>query len=198
MNPEFVAASYVHTVPEKLTEYFVEPWTDFGIVLILIIMFANIYMFRKLRKIKRRDYIEIVNLFTIGIYSVCSIISAILVSRLGPHGKLVADDCDKIYMFFPRTLFTIVAIVNVICFVINIWTKLKKDKEYKKAKERGYFAEETSEKKEKQTEAHNHIDTSSFIDNIKEKFDMDGIKDKVNNITDDIKEIVNSKIKKDE
>ena len=200
MNPEFVAATYIHTVPEKLAEYFIKPFTNIGIILILVIMFANIYMFKKLRKIRRRDYVEVVNLFTIGIYSMFSIISAILVSRLGPHGTLTTDDCDNIYMFIPKTLFLVIAILNIIYFVINIITKLKKDKEYKDAEERGYFAEEKAIEKteEKQSETHNNIDISSFIDNIKEKIDMDSIKDKVNNITEDIKEMVNSKIKKDE
>jgi len=200
MNPEFIAANYVHTVPQKLEEYFIEPFYNISIILILVIMFTNVYMFRKLRKIRKRDYIEVVNLFTLGIYAIFSIISAILVSRLGPHGKLAVDDCDKLYMFIPRMLFIIVAIVNIIYFVINIVTKLKKDKEYKETEERGYFAEEKTreEIEEKHSNQHNHIDASSFIDNIKEKFDMDSIKDKVNNITEDIKEIINSKLNKDE
>lgn len=197
MNPEFIAADYTHTIPEKLNEYFIKPFTDFRIVLVLIIMFANVYMFRKLRKIKKRDYIEIINLFTLGIYTVISIISAVLVSRLGPHGKVAVDLCDAKYMTIPIILFILVAILNTIYFVINIVTKLKKDKEYKEVEERGYFAEEKT-REEKQFEERNHIDVSSFIDNIKDKMDMESIKDKVNNITEDIKEMVNSKIKKDE
>ncbi len=142
MNPQYVAANEVHTIPEKLSEYLIEPFTNFGILICLIIMFANIYMFRKLWKIKRRDYIEVINLFTIGIYIVFSIISAVLVSRLGPHGVLLEDDCDKAYMTFPRALFSIVIAINIIYFVINLVTKLKKDKEYSENVKRGYFAEE--------------------------------------------------------
>ena len=146
MNPQYMSASFVHTVPEKLSEYFIYPFTNIFIIISLVMMFANVYMFRKLRKIKKRDYIEVLNLFTIGIYIVFSIISSVLVSRLGPHGTLMTDDCDRIYMIIPRTLFVFVAIVNVIFFVVNILTKLKKDKEYKETNERGYFAEEkTSE-----------------------------------------------------
>lgn len=191
MNPEFVAANYVHTIPEKLTEYFVSTLSNFFVILILIIMFANIYMFRKLRKIWKKDYIEVINIFTIGIYIMFSILSAILVSRLGPHGTLTVDDCDKVYMFIPKTLFTLVAAVNIIYFVINIITKLKKDNEYKENEERGYFAEKEigEETKERKLNIHNHIDVSSVIDNIK---------DKVSDITEDIKEMVNSKLNKDE
>lgn len=199
MNPQYMAAGFVHTVPEKLSEYFLEPFTDVFVVISLIAMITNIYMFRKLRKIKKRDYIEIINLFTIGIYAVVSIISSVLVSRLGPHGNLYKDDCDYIYMIFPKALFMIVAIINVIYFVINIVTKFKKDKEYKETVERGYFAEErkreeTYEDKEKT----NHINGMSFIDNIKDKIDMDKIKDKISNIAEDAKEMINSKLKKDE
>lgn len=192
MNPEFIAANYVHTIPEKLTEYFIEPFTDFRIVLALIIMFANVYMSRKLRRIKRRDYLEIINLFTVGIYCVCSIISAVLVSRLGPHGKVAVDLCDAKYMTIPIILFIIVSIINVVCFIINIITKLKKDKECAETIERGYFAEE------KTYEEKNHHVNASFLGNIKDKIDIDGVKDKVTSITEDIKEMVNSKIKKDE
>lgn len=200
MNPEFVAANYVHTIPEKLSEYFMEPFTNFIVILILVIMFTNIYMFRKLRKIRKRDYIEVLNICTLGIYAVFAIISSVLVSRLGPHGTLTVDNCDKVYMLIPKTLFSIVAIINVIYFVINIITKLKKDKEYKETEARGYFAEERTSKEteEKEEKYRNSINVTSFIDNIKEKIDVDEIKDKVSNITENIKEIVNSKTKKDE
>lgn len=191
MNPQYISAGFIHTVPGKLMEYFVYPFTNISIIISLVMMFANVYMFRKLRKIKKRDYIEVLNLFTIGIYIVFSIISAVLVARLGPHGTLTLDDCDKGYMFIPKTLFIVVAIVNVIFFIVNILTKLKKDKEYRKTNERGYFAEE---KTSEDIEEHG----GNFIDNIKNKFDVDEIKDKVNNITEDIKNIINSKIKKNE
>ena len=197
MNSQYIAAGFVHTIPNKLGEYFIEPFSNILIILSLIIMFSNIYMFRKLRKIKFRDYIELANIITIGIYIVFAVISAALVSRLGPHGNLYIDDCDLKYMFIPRTLFVIVAIINVICFIINIVTKVKKDKEYRETQERGYFAEERTDE-EKQIQAHNHINVSSFIDNIKEKIDVDGIKDKVNSVTEEIKDMVNIKKDKDE
>lgn len=199
MNPQYMAAGFVHNIPGKLSEYFLNPFTNILVIISLIAMLANVYMFRKLRKIKKRDYIEVINLFTLGIYAVFSIISSVLVSRLGPHGNLYKDDCDYMYMILPRTLFMIVATLNVIYFVINIITKLIKDKEYDETVKRGYFAEDKKrEKANEDKEKANHINRKSFIDNIKDKFDMDEVKDKVNNITEDIKEIINSKLKKDE
>ena len=195
MNPEYIAANLVHTIPEKLSEYFLEPFTNFIVIFCLTMMFANVYMFRKLRNIKARDYMLVINIVTIGIYSVFGIISAVLVSRLEPHGTLTLDDCDKTYMFIPRTLFVIVSVINSIYFIVNLITKLKKDKEYNETVKRGYYAEEnhlrqTEDKENKHT---NHIDMSSFVDNIKEKIDIEGIKDKVNHITEDVKDIINSK-----
>jgi len=197
MNPEYIAAHLVHTIPEKLSEYFLEPFTNFGIIICLIIMFTNIYMFRKLWKIKRRDYMLITNIAAIGTYIVFGIISAVLVSRLGPHGTLTIDDCDKIYMLIPRTFFIIVAVINIIYFIINLVTKLNKDKEYNETLKRGYFAEDNREieTEEKETKNTNHIDISSLVGNIKEKIDIDEIKDKVNNITEDVKDIINKKSK---
>lgn len=197
MNPEYIAANLVHTIPEKLSEYFLEPFTNFAVIICLIIMFANIYMFRKLWNIKRRDYMLVTNIATIGIYIVFGIISAVLVSRLGPHGTLTIDDCDKMYMFIPRTLFTIVTVINIIYFIINLVTKLKKDKEYNETVKRGYFAEDNREleTEEKEKQSTNHIDISSLVGNIKEKIDIDEIKDKVNNITENVKDIINKKSK---
>lgn len=196
MNPQYIAAGFVHTIPNKLGEYFIGPFSNILVILSLIIMFSNIYMFRKLRKIKFRDYIELANVITIGIYIVFAVISAVLVSRLGPHGNLYIDDCDLKYMFIPRTLFVIVAIINVICFVINIVTKIMKDNKEKETISRGYYAEENENRQTNENKRNENV--SSFIDNIKQKIDVDVIKDKVNSVTEDIKDMVNSKIKKDE
>ncbi len=195
MNPEYLAASTVHTIPEKLEEYFLLPFTNFLVILIIIIMFSNVYMFRKLWKIKSKDYITLINLITIGIYVVFGIISSVLVSRLGPHGTLRADDCDTVYMFIPRAMFVIVSIINIIYFIINIFTKLKKDKEYKETLERGYFAEENKNDTNEDSENHktNNVNIPSFIDNIKEKVDIDEIKSKVNHVTENVKDLINRK-----
>ena len=194
MNPQYIAAGFVHTIPDKLGEYFIEPFSNILVILSLVIMFSNVYMFRKLRKIKYRDYIELANLITIGIYIVFAIISAVLVSRLGPHGNLYVDDCDLKYMFLPRTLFIIIAIINVICFVINIITKIVKDNKEKEVVARGYYADENETRQTNEDKRNENI--SSFIDNIKQKIDIDVIMDKVNSVTEDIKDRVNSKIKK--
>lgn len=191
MNPEFVAISITHTVGEKLSEYFIEPFTNVGILFILVVMITNSYMFKKLRKIKSNDYIIIINMITISIYCICSAISAVLVSRLGPHGMLKTDDCDTMYMAFPRLLFIIVSIINIACFVINIVNKIKKDKEYKETIERGYFAEEQNNNNFKQTKEKSHIDLSSYVENIKENIEDLEIKDKVNKVTESVKYLVN-------
>ena len=199
MNPEYIAAGFVHTIPERLSEYFLEPLTNIFIILILIIMFANTYMLRKLWKIKTKDYMTIINIVTVGIYSVMAIISSVLVSRLGPHGKVALDDCDKAYMSIPRLLFIVVAIINIIYFIVNICTKAKKNKEYKETLERGYYAEDTTnddyEKTEKKSSEHKNImdSVSSLAEEIKEKVDFDGIKDKVSQVTEDVKELINKK-----
>lgn len=205
MNLEYVAAGFVHTIPDKLSEYFLEPLTNIFTILILIIMFANTYMLRKLWKIKTKDYITLINTITLGIYSVISIISAVLVSRLGPHGKVAADECDFTYMVIPRGLFCIVAIINVLYFITNIFTKVKKDKEYKETVERGYYAEETSNKftteddsQPKSVNQRNIIhNISSFAEDIKEKVDFDSIRDKVSQVTEDVKDLINNRNNKE-
>lgn len=205
MNPEYIAAGFVHTIPERLSEYFLEPLTNIFIILILIIMFANTYMLRKLWKIKTKDYITLVNVITLGIYSVMSIISAVLVSRLGPHGKVALDDCDKLYMTIPRVLFWIVAIVNIVYFIVNICTKARKDKEYEKTIERGYYAEEETssvdDKNEVKSSEEKNINIMdsilSFTENIKERVDLEEIKDKINQVTEDVKDLINKKNDKD-
>ena len=203
MNPEYVAANFVHTIPEKLTEYLLEPFTDIFVILVLIIMFANMYMLKKLWKIKARDYITILNVLTLCVYISVSIISAVLVSRLGPHGVLAKDECDKFYMILPRALFLITAIINVIECIMNIFTKIKKDKEYKETVERGYFAEETTnennEKKETENKSQsanklNIVDNiTSFAEELKDRIDIDGIKSKVNQGIEDLKELINKR-----
>ena len=117
MNPDFVAAGFVHTIPEKLYEYFMQPLTNITVILVLVIMCANTYMFKKLWKIRTKDYMIIINMLTLGIYLFMGIISAVLVSRLGPHGKISIDDCDKLYMTIPRVIFFIVAAINIVYFV---------------------------------------------------------------------------------
>lgn len=195
MNPSYIAASITHTVPERLTTYLISPLTNLLVIFALVIMFVNVYMFRKLWKMKKRDYMLVANVTVICIYVVFSIITAVLVSRLSPHGTLTKDDCDSVYMFIPRMLFLITAGINVIYFIANIYTKFKKDKEYEKTVQRGYYAEETRE--EKQPKEEKHFELSSVTENIKEKIDVEKIKEKVNNLTENVKEIINNKINKE-
>ena len=194
MNPSYVAASITHTVYEKLTEYLVTPFTNIFFILVIIIMFVNAYMFRKLWKIKKRDYMLISNIVVIGIYFVFSVMSAILVSRLGPHGTLKADDCDKMYMLIPRTLFIITAVINLIYFIINIYTKLKKDKEYEETLKRGYYAEKEERPEIEETpKEKKHIDLSSISGNIKEKIDTESIKEKLDDAVETVKSFIDKK-----
>ena len=198
MNPSYIAASITHTVQEKLTEYLITPFTNLFVILILIIMFVNIYMFRKLWKMKKRDYMLITNVTVIGIYAVFSVISAVLVSRLGPHGTLKADDCDTLYMFIPRTLFVITAVVNIVYFIVNIYIKLKKDKEYEETVKRGYYAEEKeSIEDDDEPKERKHIDLSGFSENIKEKIDTDSIKEKVDSAVETVKSFIDKKVNKE-
>lgn len=195
MNPSYVAADITHTVPERLSAYLISPLTNLLVIVTLVIMFVNVYMFRKLWKMKKRDYMLVTNIIVIGIYIVFSIISSVLVSRLGPHGTLTKDDCDYIYMLIPRVLFLITAFINIIYFISNICVKYKKDKEYEETVKRGYFAEETRE--EKQPKEEKHFDLSSVTENIKEKIDVEEIKEKVSDFTENIKEVINKKVNKE-
>ena len=203
MNPEYISAGITHTIPEKLFEYFVTPFTDWYVVLMLIIMFANMYMLKKLRKIRARDYITLINIITLGIYFVFSIISAVLVCRLGPHGNLKLDLCDSKYMLFPILLFYLVGVINIIECIVNVVTKIKKDKKYNETMQRGYYAEENERYSDDEEESNsasqkNIIDSiSSFAENVKEKINVDGIKDKVNQVTEDVKDLINNKNNKD-
>lgn len=197
MNPSYIAASITHTVQEKLTEYLITPFTNLFVIFILIIMFVNIYMFRKLWKMKKRDYMLITNVTVIGVYAVFSIISAVLVSRLGPHGTLKADDCDTLYMFIPRALFVITAVVNIVYFIVNICIKLKKDKEYEETVKRGYYAEESIKEDDDEPKERKHIDLSGFSENIKEKIDTDSIKEKVDSAVETVKSFIDKKVNKE-
>lgn len=197
MNPGYVAASITHTVQGKLTEYLITPFTNLFVILILIIMFVNIYMFRKLWKMKKRDYMLITNVTVIGVYAVFSVISAVLVSRLGPHGTLKADDCDTLYMFIPRALFVITAVVNIVYFIVNICIKLKKDKEYEETVKRGYYAEESIKEDDDEPKERKHIDLSGISENIKEKIDTDSIKEKVDSAVETVKSFIDKKVNKE-
>lgn len=197
MNPSYIAASITHTVQEKLTEYLITPFTNLFVILILVIMFVNIYMFRKLWKMKKRDYMIITNVTVIGVYAVFSVISAVLVSRLGPHGTLKADDCDTLYMFIPRALFVITAVVNIVYFIVNICIKLKKDKEYEETIKRGYYAEESIKEDDDEPKERKHIDLSGFSENIKEKIDTDSIKEKVDSAVETVKSFIDKKVNKE-
>lgn len=197
MNPSYIAASITHTVQEKLTEYLITPFTNLFVILILVIMFVNIYMFRKLWKMKKRDYMIITNVTVIGVYAVFSVISAVLVSRLGPHGTLKADDCDTLYMFIPRVLFVITAVVNIVYFIVNICIKLKKDKEYEETIKRGYYAEESINEDDDEPKERKHIDLSGFSENIKEKIDTDSIKEKVDSAVETVKSFIDKKVNKE-
>ena len=197
MNPSYIAASITHTVQEKLTEYLITPFTNLFVILILVIMFVNIYMFRKLWKMKKRDYMIITNVTVIGVYAAFSVISAVLVSRLGPHGTLKADDCDTLYMFIPRALFVITAVVNIVYFIVNICIKLKKDKEYEETIKRGYYAEESIKEDDDEPKERKHIDLSGFSENIKEKIDTDSIKEKVDSAVETVKSFIDKKVNKE-
>ena len=197
MNPSYIAASITHTVQEKLTEYLITPFTNLFVILVLVIMFVNIYMFRKLWKMKKRDYMIITNVTVIGVYAVFSVISAVLVSRLGPHGTLKADDCDTLYMFIPRALFVITAVVNIVYFIVNICIKLKKDKEYEETIKRGYYAEESIKEDDDEPKERKHIDLSGFSENIKEKIDTDSIKEKVDSAVETVKSFIDKKVNKE-
>lgn len=197
MNPSYIAASITHTVQEKLTEYLITPFTNLFVILILVIMFVNIYMFRKLWKMKKRDYMIITNVTVIGVYAVFSVISAVLVSRLGPHGTLKADDCDTLYMFIPRALFVITAVVNIVYFIVNICIKLKKDKEYEETIKRGYYAEGSIKEDDDEPKERKHIDLSGFSENIKEKIDTDSIKEKVDSAVETVKSFIDKKVNKE-
>ena len=197
MNPSYIAASITHTVQEKLTEYLITPFTNLFVILILVIMFVNIYMFRKLWKMKKRDYMIITNVTVIGVYAVFSVISAVLVSRLGPHGTLKADDCDTLYMFIPLALFVITAVVNIVYFIVNICIKLKKDKEYEETIKRGYYAEESIKEDDDEPKERKHIDLSGFSENIKEKIDTDSIKEKVDSAVETVKSFIDKKVNKE-
>ena len=206
MNPSIMAGGFVHTVPEKLYEYFARPLTNITVIFILILMCANTYMFKRLWKIRAKDYMIIINLATLGLYTFMSVISAVLVSRLGPHGSLKGDYCDFNYMAFPIISFYIVAAVNVIYFVVNLFIKLKKDKEEQDAIKRGYFAEtdeddkksdESETKHENKVNSSINFDISSFAQNIKDKIDLGGVKDKVNEISDSVKDLINKKSNED-
>lgn len=188
MNPEYMAAGITHTIPEKLFEYFAYPLTNIFIILILVIMFANPYMLRKLWRIKTKDYITVLNVIAIGIYCVVSVISAVLVSRLGLHGTLAADDCDKMYMMIPRGLFVIAAVINIIEFVMGIISKVNKDKEYEENVKRGYFAEEDN-KRQKTVDFKNILDSISSL--------TEDVKDKVNQVTEDVKDLINNRNNKE-
>ena len=188
MNPSYIAASITHTVQEKLTEYLITPFTNLFVILILVIMFVNIYMFRKLWKMKKRDYMIITNVTVIGVYAV---------SRLGPHGTLKADDCDTLYMFIPRALFVITAVVNIVYFIVNICIKLKKDKEYEETIKRGYYAEESIKEDDDEPKERKHIDLSGFSENIKEKIDTDSIKEKVDSAVETVKSFIDKKVNKE-
>lgn len=199
MNPEYISAGIVHTVSERLYAYFLTPLTNILIVFVLIIMIVNGYMFKKLRKIKTKDYMTVVNMITLGVYFVFSVITSVLVSRLGPHGTLAVDDCDKTYMFVPRTLFIVVAIVNVVYCIIDVVTKIKKDREYKETEERGYYTERQEANDEQEDYLKRHemkasgIDLNSFAENIKSKIDIDKVKNKVNEFTENVKDMINKK-----
>lgn len=197
MNPSYIAASITHTVQEKLTEYLITSFTNLFVILILVIMFVNIYMFRKLWKMKKRDYMLITNVTVIGVYAVFSVISAVLVSRLGPHGTLKADDCDTLYMFIPRALFVITAVVNIVYFIVNICIKLKKDKEYEETVKRGYYAEESIKEDDYEPKERKHIDLFGMSENIKEKIDTDSIKEKVDSAVETVKSFIDKKVNKE-
>ena len=200
MNPGFMAAGYVHTIPEKLVEYFAKPFTNLFVIFVLVIMFANTYMFKKLWKIKAKDYMIVINIVTIGIYVFMAVISAVLVSRLGPHGNLKGDDCDLGYMFIPRICFYVVSAINILYFVINLFTKLKKDKYEQDTIKRGYFAEENEEtgdeegsEKLEDKKSNINLDISSIAKNIKDKIDLESVKDKVSEFTDNVRDLINKK-----
>lgn len=199
MNPDYVFAGSTHTISEKLVEYLIEPFSSISVILIIIVMFSNTYILRKLWKIKEKDYVTLLNIITLGIYVSMSIISAVLVSRLGPHGTLNIDDCDTKYMFLPKILFNIVAVINIIVFIIGMFTKIQKNIEYNKTVKRGYYAEakEKDINNEKKTKP-NPKNEKSMLDSIAlfikkqaEKIDEQKIKEKVNQFANILRNLIN-------
>lgn len=145
-----------------------------------------------LKFLKRRN--RYVNFFMINVtllaitILICGI-SAFLVSRLGPHGGIRLDNCDKSYIIWAKISYGFMVVINSLSIVVTTWEWYKDKKKLEKYFNSGYKESYKSDE---------NVDQGKKEDNNQGKFslglDMNIDKDRIKEKASEVKNLVGEKI----
>lgn len=132
-----------HTFLDKFVSYLTYPVSSILGTLCLVIIIGNLVTLKVLKR--RNKYVNFCMWDTTVIcitVLICGI-SAFLVSRIGPHGGVKVDDCDKLYILWAKITYATLVITSLISLIKTIYeyyvdkkaeealsiTEMKKDEE---------------------------------------------------------------------
>lgn len=172
-----------HTFLDKFVSYLTYPLSDFFTIMCLAIIIGNL---ATLKVLKRRN--KYVNFFMWDTALVCitiliSAISAFLVSRIGPHGGVRIDDCDKSYILWAKITYGAIVITSLTSLIKTIYEHYADKKaEANLNNSEAMQDDEYREIEDRKDKSGNGFNVQSFKEKIEEI--KETVQDKVDEIKD--------------